>query len=431
MNDMRPFINRVKSISLCCAATATLVACTSSAPMIHRDNVAQMYGRGSGAIRLHARVYHEDAERSIIHYKVNTADLLYKSDGSGPFKAQARLTYATYSSPEARQLRDSASTLLTDRMDGPAEERELIGAMELRREPGEAFTIVVTVRDLHREGEGKVMIQVADDAAARTQYYMTIDPANGLPLFTDHVPSGMPVSVRCERCAGDSIRIARYPMPPSLPSPVFSGEPRGRADPASDSAFTALANENGRIDLGVLPTGSYQLVSPGDSAGYAVHVLEQAYPYVDHPRALLPPLRFITSTQEFERLSKAEDTRKAVERFWLDATGDRERAREAIRIYYERVENANRHFSAGIEGWRTDRGLVHIVFGTPTSIYRTAQGETWTYGEENNLMSLTFNFTRRRSALTGNDYTLQRDPMLKGAWYRNVESWRNGRIYQN
>ena len=26
---------------------------------------------------------------------------------------------------------------------------------------------------------------------------------------------------------------------------------------------------------------------------------------------------------------------------------------------------------------------------------------------------------------------LERDPALKGAWYRNVESWRNGRIYQN
>src|SRR5690606_4540256 len=30
-----------------------------------------------------------------------------------------------------------------------------------------------------------------------------------------------------------------------------------------------------------------------------------------------------------------------------------------------------------------------------------------------------------------NDLVLERDPMLKGAWYRNVESWRNGRVYQN
>jgi GWxTD domain-containing protein len=130
-------------------------------------------------------------------------------------------------------------------------------------------------------------------------------------------------------------------------------------------------------------------------------------------------------------MTNEPDARKAMERFWLDAAGDRERAREAIRIYYGRVENANRHFSSVVEGWRTDRGLVHIIFGTPTSIYRSETGETWTYGEENNIMSLSFNFVKRPSALSDNDYRLDRDPMFKGAWYRNVESWRNGRVHQN
>ena len=84
-----------------------------------------------------------------------------------------------------------------------------------------------------------------------------------------------------------------------------------------------------------------------------------------------------------------------------------------------------------MEGWRTDRGLVHIIFGTPTTIYRSARGETWIYGEESNLMSTTFTFVRRSSPFSENDLVLERDPLLKGAWYRNVESWRNGRVLQN
>ena len=95
------------------------------------------------------------------------------------------------------------------------------------------------------------------------------------------------------------------------------------------------------------------------------------------------------------------------------------------------MENSNRHFSALVEGWRTDRGLVHIIFGTPTTIYKSETNETWIYGEENNLMSLTFTFVKRKSVFSDNDLVLERDPMLKGAWYRNVESWRNGRVYQN
>ena len=67
----------------------------------------------------------------------------------------------------------------------------------------------------------------------------------------------------------------------------------------------------------------------------------------------------------------------------------------------------------------------------PTSIYKNDLGETWIYGEENNLMSLNFNFKHPKGALNDNELVLERDPMLKGAWYRNVESWRNGRVYQN
>ena len=46
-------------------------------------------------------------------------------------------------------------------------------------------------------------------------------------------------------------------------------------------------------------------------------------------------------------------------------------------------------------------------------------------------MSLVFNFKRRDQSTDMNDLVIERDPLLKGAWYRNVESWRNGRVYQN
>ena len=43
-------------------------------------------------------------------------------------------------------------------------------------------------------------------------------------------------------------------------------------------------------------------------------------------------------------------------------------------------------------------------------------------------MSLVFTFVRREEPFSNNDLVLRRDPQLKSAWYRNVESWRNGRI---
>ena len=110
--------------------------------------------------------------------------------------------------------------------------------------------------------------------------------------------------------------------------------------------------------------------------------------------------------------------------------GSRERAREAIAAYYGRVESADRHFTSYTQGWKTDRGLVHIIFGTPTTIRKDDRSETWIYGDETNLMSLMFAFHKRDDPFSDNDLVLQRDPQLKTAWYRNVESWRNGRILQ-
>lgn len=413
-----------------------LAACRGGAPIMQRDNLVHVYGKGPSSIRLEARVHHIDEERSILYFKLNTADLLYKGDGGGgPFKARARITYGSFPNWESRQLLDSASTVITDASASPSDERELIGSIAMQRKNGSNFVVKVVARDLHRDNESAVLLRVQSSDALARQHFMPIDPTNGLPLFGDHQPAGRPIAVRNEALAGTRLHATRHPVPQAMPTPVFSTEARDRNDPAPDSSFTVALDTTGRFDLPALPAGIYHFakdsLATGIAPGYTLVLLDKAFPWVDHGEDLLKPLRFITSMQEFERISKEADARKAIERFWIDASGDRERAREAIRIYYGRAENANRHFSALTEGWRTDRGLVHIIFGTPTTIYRSDRGETWTYGEENNIMSLSFNFVRRRSAFSDNDLWLERDATLKGAWYRNVESWRNGRVYQN
>ena len=43
---------------------------------------------------------------------------------------------------------------------------------------------------------------------------------------------------------------------------------------------------------------------------------------------------------------------------------------ELMEEYYGRVKYANEHFSHYIEGWKTDRGMVYIIFGPPSSVDR-------------------------------------------------------------
>lgn len=404
---------------------------SSTATTVRRDNLAHLYGRNASQLRLHARVYHATPSQGTLYFKLHTGDLLYKSDGDGgPFRAAVRVSYEAFADWNTRNLLDSASTLVTDQSGNTGEDKELIGSLSLRDHATGRFVVKVTARDMHRDTESVLLIKVDRDPRTSGQYYLPLDSAKGLPLFDDHLAGGQEVRVRCDRFAGQTLQGRYFRGNDDLPAPVFATAPAKRSEPAPDSTFQVTVDDAGTFRIALRTSGTYH-VRADSAGGFALFAFDLAYPYVDQEGDLLKPLRYITSLQEYDRLQNAGNMRQAVERFWLDAAGERERARQAIRTYYSRVENANRHFTSDVEGWRTDRGLVHIIFGTPTTIYKSDLNETWIYGEENNLMSLTFTFVKRQRSVTDNDLVLNRDPMLKSAWYRNVESWRNGRVYQN
>jgi GWxTD domain-containing protein len=411
-----------------------LAGCGSSSGTTKRDNLAYLYGRGSATMQLQTRVYHASKETSTLYFKLNTRDLLYKSDGSGgPYMAVVQLRYEAFAEWNMRSLLDSASILVQDQTTNTSEDKELIGSMPLRAVDRDSYVLRISAVDLNRDNKTTAMLRVERDEKGTRQYFLPVDPRNGLPFFTDNLQPGQRVKVLCEAFAGRTLHGTHHANDPALPAPVFTTSGSGRPLPATDSSFTVVVDgTEGSFELTMESPGIHFL-RPDTSHpnGIAFFVLKDSHPYVGTGADMLKPLRYITSLQEYDRITRSANVRQAIERFWLDAAGDRERARDAIRIYYNRVENANRHFTSHVEGWRTDRGLVHIIFGTPNTIYKSDMGETWVFGEENNLMSLTFNFVKRMGPFTDNDLVLERDPLLKGAWYRNVESWRNGRVQQN
>jgi GWxTD domain-containing protein len=405
--------------------------CVSYVPVAGGDNFAYIYGKGAAAVRLQARVYHGSEERSTIWFKLRTRDLLYKnSGGSGPFRAKVLLKYEAYPEIGSNQLLDSASTYVKDTSEDPTEDKELIGSLDMKRNDQRAFVLKITARDLNRDTESTVFIPVDRGMPGHRQSFLPLSE-RGVPLFDDHVPAGTHVRVLCEQHAGRTL-LAEHLLPPGkLPMPVFT---TGGERPAMklDSTWTLTVGADGSFHYTADSTGfTHFRIDTAFTTGFTLFTFANTYPTVRTSPDMVPPMRYITSLQEWDRITGATDQRREVEKFWTDAAGSRDRAREAIDAYYSRVESANRHFTGWTEGWKTDRGLVHIIFGTPNTIRKTGESEVWTYGEETNLMSLSFVFEKRPGPYSDNDLVLRRDPNFKTAWYRNVESWRNGRVFQN
>ncbi|MEC7693644.1 MAG: GWxTD domain-containing protein [Bacteroidota bacterium] len=220
-------------------------------------------------------------------------------------------------------------------------------------------------------------------------------------------------------------RLSNAPAPSQLPPPPFSST-RMRWDTLSPTPLGAMQADS-LIVLGV-PDGTTLLELDNTALALRIHGRPPAFPNVMEPMELMAPLRYIASRSEFQKLTQAQHPKQALDAFWLACTPSTENARSLLNTYYGRVEEANASFSGLVEGWRSDRGMVHIVFGVPQRIRRDTWNEYWIYGEEGTANALTFHFRKRRTLLDDNAYELQRSIQFRSVWDRGVSNWRNGRV---
>lgn len=152
---------------------------------------------------------------------------------------------------------------------------------------------------------------------------------------------------------------------------------------------------------------------------------EDDYPQYTRLSSLSGPLIYITTRQESERLEAARGNKKAFDRIILSITADTERARTLMRSYFRRVEIANRLFTSYKEGWKTDRGMVYIIFGKPDQVLKFDDREVWAYSK---VFKAEFTFTRSPSLFDPDSFVLIRDKKKEDVWYEVIDLWRNARF---
>lgn len=170
--------------------------------------------------------------------------------------------------------------------------------------------------------------------------------------------------------------------------------------------------------------GLYVLKTASERGFYAWLAVQKNFPLVTTYEGMVKPMRYIMTQKEYEDLIQGANLVEKVEKFWLRLGGNEEMARQLIRRYYHRVVRANELFTNHVEGWRTDRGMMYVVMGAPSSVYRNDQSEVWIYGQENNWMSMQFRFVRKEILSGIYDYVLERNSQYRDMWYNMIEIWR-------
>ncbi len=162
-------------------------------------------------------------------------------------------------------------------------------------------------------------------------------------------------------------------------------------------------------------------------AGMSLLSVPQFYPKLISTVDLIKPLVYVSTLSEFDKLLITDNSKLALDRFWLDVTGLQSRAVETIKKFYRRVTESNQFFTSYKQGWKTDMGMIYILFGAPTRVNKTTFQEEWVY-ENLNGKAIQFSFNKIKNFFSPNHYELERKADYSDIWFRQVDLWRKGRI---
>lgn len=202
----------------------------------------------------------------------------------------------------------------------------------------------------------------------------------------------------------------------------FLGEP--------DATWLAEIPVNNPLKLPPLQEGFYHFLTDTiNKKGFSIFYISDGFPKTTNLNDAIGAMGYLLSRKDYARLLTNNDKRLAFEWEWKKIAGGKNRGRNLIKQYYQSVNKANQLFSSFKPGWSTDRGMIYIIYGSPSVVYRYDNSEVWIYGEENNLLSEVFNFKKISSAISNNIYELERNINYKTSWDRMVTSWKEDRGY--
>jgi len=209
-------------------------------------------------------------------------------------------------------------------------------------------------------------------------------------------------------------------------SPPMSQQPaKVQENLRIDSLFALPVDEKIRFDK----QGLYLIQEDTTSVeGISLLATDRFFPRVVEIEDVIEPLIYISTRAEREKLSSADNKKAALDRFWLNLSGNAQSAKNLIKQYYQRVREANAYFTNYKEGWKTDMGMIYILFGPPDEVYRDEEKEEWRYDKIYDIPPLSFSFVKIKNIFAQNHYSLIRSADYERHWYRIVDMWRKGRF---
>lgn len=404
------------------------VGCSSSENLSNR-NVAGIYLPGINLLEPDYKVFHENDTLTKLYFRLHSEDLLYtRKRTDSVFTANVQVKYDL--TDESGVLTDSATIYFVDYGQNN-QKKYLEGIIPLQTVLNKNYELLISFYDANRDNYLKKKIIVNRGSIHSAQNFLAKDSL-GSVVYKSYMSLNENIVIQKGLSnPSEDITLKYFFVNQPIAKPPFSeAEKVENVVLNPDSVTTLVFDSSNTVSFNIPSKGLYFLqTSNGINEGPTFFSFQNNFPEVKEVENMIEPMRYITTNEEYKNLLEAENKKLAMDDFWLETAGGTERARTLIKEYFNRVESANRYFTSYLEGWKSDRGMIYIIYGPPNVVYKNKDYENWIYGEENNITSMNFVFYKVKNYLTHNDYSLSRSGVYKNMWYRAVDTWRSGRVF--
>jgi GWxTD domain-containing protein len=279
----------------------------------------------------------------------------------------------------------------------------------------------LVLTDLNRNESIESYVFINKNNKNNQNNYQVLDSEEQL-IFQSNIEKGQSFKIKFNDRNKKKLWVKYYKPNFPIATPPFSINPEKSTVVISDSSFQIELKDGETDYLQLKKFGVYHFQADStNKEGLTLFRFYNDFPKIITPENMLATIRYLTTQQEYDKMLFMKEKKEALDKFWLEIAGNHERATELIKKYYNHVQDANKFFSSYLEGWKTDRGIVYIIYGPPNTVYLSQNKEVWIYGEARNIRSVTMNFYKVENPFSENDYILEKSPMYKDSWFNSID----------
>jgi len=431
--------NIVRLSAYAALMVAFLASCVSTQTAVDTRDLSYLYNPIKNPVTPRYIVTTESANQASLGVKFFANELFFsEANAQGVPTSSMIITVKLFNTTRGMALSDTTQYIMN--IIKEKEKQEYVYHLPINVEPNLEYVAEVKILDRLRSLVMQAFIPFNTYSLTSRYNYVARGHFAKNELFNPVVRVDEFANLVYLRGHADSLYLAYYKSYTTIPDPPSMLLPEKAIDYGPDTIVSVAYSDT--LPMMFPRPGIYLCsVDSNITDGFTFLNFGPSFPEMNKPEVMIGPVAYLATENELNNMRTAERPKVALDEFWIKCGGNVEKARELIRIYYTRVLYANYYFTSYKEGWRTERGMIYLLYGPPDKVYKNPEGESWGYMKAEVRSSwgtrykvkeeyLYFNFKKKNSTFSDNDYYISRSETLVTFWEQAVAAWRKGIVFR-